>query len=493
MSEDDSVAPDPPVVIVGGGIAGCACALALAGRGEKVTLLEAADTLGGRVSSVRLKGFDRPIDNVQHTVFRTYERFLQLLATCEARDHIKLQKRTTLPYLEVDKGRISVIQSGSLPPPNHLSTSILNASFLGLGDKMAMQRAVKALRAMDEEQRRSLDEQIFIDWLFENGQTERAVIRFWNPLVRAALNIDSTEASAASAAFLFRRGLFGEPDAFDVGSFTTNLSQALAPNLRRTLARAGVEVRLSTPVTGLYREGGAVTGVTTRDGFTLALAVILCTPISATARLLTGAGASVASHEVADRLANLGTTALLGIHAFHEGPVLPQGTPFATCLEEPLIQMLFDRSAELDDGQRTGLPGHWISVPVSHADKYLDWDDELIQTEYERVVNTAFPDAPPLLDFRVVRINRATTALNPGAQRLRPNPLDAGEGVILGGDWIDIDWPTNLEGASRAGLTAAATLLEQRGNPDLRGWKHEQAWPDWPEAPRRGDEGWREW
>lgn len=481
------------MVVVGGGIAGCSCALALAGRGESVTLFEASANLGGRVSSVQLKGFERKIDNAQHAVFRTYERFLQLLATCEARDIVKLQKRTTLPYLEVEKGRISIIQSGGLPPPNHFSTSILNAGFLGLGDKMAMQRAVKAFRSMDDSHRRSLDEMTFEEWLLEHGQTERAINRFWGPLVRAALNINPNEASAASASFIFKRGLFGKADAFDVGSFTTDLSQALSPNLRKTLAAAGVDVKLSTSVTALFREAGIVTGVTTKDGIIPCETTILCTPISATARLLTGAGASVASHEVADRLANLGTTALIGIHAFHEGPVLPENIPFVTCIDEPLIQMLFDRSAELDDGQRGGLPGHWISAPVSHADPYLDWDDELIRNEYERVIQSAFPAAPSLTDFHVVRINRATTALRPGAQRLRPNPLDAGQGVILAGDWLDIDWPSTMEGASRAGLTGAAALLEKRGIKEFRDWNHEQAWPDWPEAPRRGAEGWREW
>jgi uncharacterized protein with NAD-binding domain and iron-sulfur cluster len=134
-----------------------------------------------------------------------------------------------------------------------------------------------------------------------------------------------------------------------------------------------------------------------------------------------------------------------------------------------------------------------MSVLVSYADPYLDWDDELIQNEYERVIETAFPQAPGIVSFHVIRNKHATTSLRIGAQRLRPDPLDAGEGVILGGDWIDIDWPSTMEGASRAGLTAAAALLEQRGNAEFRGWKHDSEWPDWPEAPRRGAEGWREW
>lgn len=484
---------DAPVVVVGGGIAGCACALALAGRGESVTLFEATDSLGGRFTSVKLPGIERGVDNSQQVVFRNYERFLQLLATCEARDVIRLHSQTRLPFLEVESGRISTIQSGNFPPPNHLATSILNASFLGIGEKMAMQKVVKAIARLDEQRTNRLDEITFLEWLQENGQTERTINRFWNPLARAAINIDAREASAASAIYILQRGLFGQADAFDVGSFTTDLSQALAPNLRKTLAAAGVEVRLSTPVTSLFREGGGVTGVSTKIGFTPASTVVLCTSISATARLLTGSGASVASHEVADRLASLATTARIGIHAFHEGPVLPEGAPFVTCLEEPLIQMLFDRSAELDDGQRSGLPGHWISAAVSHADAYLEWDDELIRTEYERVINTAFPDAPTLIEFHVVRIPRAATALRPGTQRLRPEPNDAGEGLLLGGDWLNIDWPTNLEGASRAGLTAAAALLEQRGNLEFAEWNHEKAWPDWPEAPGRGAEEWREW
>ena len=177
----------------------------------------------------------------------------------------------------------------------------------------------------------------------------------------------------------------------------------------------------------------------------------------------------------------------IGIHAFHEGPILPEGIPFVSCCDEPLIQMLFDRSGELDDGNRGGLPGHWICSPVSHADNYLQWDDELIRTEYQRVIDTAFPDSPALIDFHVVKINRSATSMKTGSQRLRPNPLDAGEGVILGGDWINIDWPSSLEASTRAGLVAAATYLRESGVRDFAEWNHEEKWPDWPNSAKKED------
>ena len=255
------------VVVLGGGIAGCASALALAGRGVNVTLLEASNRLGGRFNSIKISGLNRQNDSTQNVIFRTYSRFLQLLATCEVRDVVKLQDSTMLPFLEVGEGRISTIHSGKLPPPNHLTTAFLNASFLGLVDKMAMQKAVKAIQSTTEEQRRELDDLTFLQWLEDNGQSKRAIARFWNPIIRLALNINSAQASAASAIFLFNKAFFSQVDTFDVGCFTTDFTQAVSSALRRTLAAAGVEVHLSTSATSLFRESGKVTGVNTIDGF----------------------------------------------------------------------------------------------------------------------------------------------------------------------------------------------------------------------------------
>ena len=445
------------VIVVGAGLAGCSCAIALAGRGINVTLVEAGATLGGRVQSVSLRGIDREIDNCQHAAFRVYNRFLQLIGHCDAREILRIQSQTRLSYLEVDKGRISTLKSGKLPPPNHLAMSLLRAPFLSLKDKIAMQKAVKALQKMTEKERRNLD------------------------------------ASSSSAAFLFRKGLFSNTDSFDVVSFTGDLSGVLDPALRRTLSSVGVKLRTSSPVMEILSKDGVISGVSTRDEKIPADTVILCTPIKPTTRLLRGGNSSEINNSIADNLESIGNTTLMGLHAFHEGPVLPENTQFVTCIEEPLIQMLFDRTGELDEIQRAGLPGHWISVPVSFADPYLSMKDTEIRTEYERVVKTAFPNSPELIQFHVVRAKRATSALRPGTQRFRPNADDASSGIILGGDWLDTDWPSTMEGAVRGGLSAAAHLLAVSGDEQMNDWHHDMNWPDWPEPPRRGSKGWTEW
>jgi protoporphyrinogen oxidase len=54
---DSSSTAGPPVVVVGAGLAGLACAGELAAAGQQVLVLEAADAVGGRIRTDRVDGF----------------------------------------------------------------------------------------------------------------------------------------------------------------------------------------------------------------------------------------------------------------------------------------------------------------------------------------------------------------------------------------------------------------------------------------------------
>src|SRR4029453_4904295 len=86
--------PSPsPVVIIGGGFAGLSAAVELAGRGERVLLLERRPFLGGRAVSFadRVRG-DR-VDNGQHLMMGCYHRTLGFLGMIGALDKLKIQER----------------------------------------------------------------------------------------------------------------------------------------------------------------------------------------------------------------------------------------------------------------------------------------------------------------------------------------------------------------------------------------------------------------
>ena len=445
----------------------------------------------------------RTFDNCQHAAFRVYGRFMQLIERIDARDSIAIQPRTLLPFVDPDSGQIHSLRSGRLSPPNHLAESMLGFPFLSLGEKLGMRRCIKSLQRMTEQERIALDGTSFADWLADHRQSERAIRRFWGFFTLAALNLPAEEASAAQAAFLFREGLFGDADAFDVACFTKDLSKAIGTPSLQCLQTSGVDVRLTTQARALSFEEDRCVGVETKDGLIPAAAVVLATPHTLAARILANSeGAPQSASEVAGMLGSLETRALIGLHALHPERITPDGFTFAAVIDEPVIQMIFDRDSELDPEER--IDGQqWISIPVSGADPWLKRSDEKLKEDYLRVVKGIWPDACEPTSFHVIRSKRATFAPTPGQHSLRPAVDAVAEGLHLAGSYTATDWPSTMESAVRSGLVAAASVLcagsdgtldrTAGDDPDWSAWNHRNPWPDWGSNPRRGDSGWREW
>jgi phytoene dehydrogenase-like protein len=79
-------AADRDIVVVGGGLAGLACAAGLGKRGWKVTLLESRNRLGGRASSFRDAQTGEWLDNCQHVSLgccTNFTRFCELVGIAD--------------------------------------------------------------------------------------------------------------------------------------------------------------------------------------------------------------------------------------------------------------------------------------------------------------------------------------------------------------------------------------------------------------------------
>lgn len=484
------------VIVIGGGLAGISAALACSDAGRKVTLIEARSHLGGRVSSVKHPRQDWQLDNCQHACFRVYDRFLQLLGRANAQQSIKLQANTHLPFALPEKKVFSALTTGRLAPPNHMMGSMLSFPFLSMRDKLAMRKAVKALSKMDDQQMWQLDDTLFVDWLKQNGQTERAIDRFWAFFVLAALNISIQEASAAQACMLFKNGLFGAADAFDVGAFTSDLSDSIEPALSSALEEAGVKIIRNSTVKAVVIEKNVFTSVELKDQSLQCSDVIFATPHHITARILES---SVTKSKVPvleeigskiDKLCmdigRMEYRSLIGIHSFYRGDRVPKDFTFAVMVDQPLIQMVFNRNSELSSPIEEGV--QWVTVPVSAADEYLKMEDEEILQQLDKVLLQLWPENADIerIDHLIVRTPKATFAPTPGSAELRPKASFLGNNIAIAGCWTKTNWPSTMEGAVRSGLNAAAHILEIE-------WDCEKPWQQWPLRPQRGDAKWPIW
>ncbi len=475
------------VIVVGGGLAGVSCALALADAGKSVALIEARRFLGGRVASVEHPRLHFQMDNCQHAAFRIYSRFFQFLFRCNAQRAMKIQKKTVLPFFDPKTQKFASLKSGKLNPPNHMARSMLKFPFLGLKDKLAMRKIIKKLDKMTEEEIWSLDDISFYDWLIEHGQTFEAIERFWGFFILAALNIEVKEASAAQGCMLYKTGIFGSSDAFDVACFQHHLSHIFQSEILETLQDAGVNVELSSSVNSVEVDTKGECTVSTNRKTYHAQKVVLATPPHITRKLLGSSGSILTtSREKLETFEDIEYTALMGIHAFYRGEKVPKTFAFSAIIDEPLIQMVFNRNHELQEQIAPGI--QWISVPVSHADDFLNLNDEEMLVELERVLGKMFPETKDNLPVEtlVVRMPKATFAPRPGTARLRPKPDYIHSSVLLAGCYTATKWPSTMEGAVRSGCIAAAEILGQQWNPDSN-------WETWPSPPERKDDTIAEW
>src|SRR5207245_8626120 len=101
-------------VVVGGGLAGLAAALALVDSGHEVTLLEARPTLGGAVQTLPEREGDPrpPPDNGQHIALGCFTEYLGFLRDIDQAGSLR-RSRLSLPVID-ELGRTAVIRPSAL-------------------------------------------------------------------------------------------------------------------------------------------------------------------------------------------------------------------------------------------------------------------------------------------------------------------------------------------------------------------------------------------
>src|SRR5437660_158362 len=119
-------------VIVGAGLAGLAAAVALAGRGLRVTVLESRGRAGGRASSFTDAASGQLIDTCQHVSMGCCTNLAHFCRTVGIAHWLRPQP--CLYFMTPDR-RTSRFRADSWPAPFHLVRSFLGAHYLTAGEK----------------------------------------------------------------------------------------------------------------------------------------------------------------------------------------------------------------------------------------------------------------------------------------------------------------------------------------------------------------------
>jgi squalene-associated FAD-dependent desaturase len=444
------------VAVVGGGLAGLSAACALADAGYHVRLLERRPYVGGRASSYEHPGTGEVIDNCQHVLIGRCTNLIDLYRRLNALDAIRWYDHFT--FIEPG-GRRTLLQPSALPAPLHTSLAFLRAPAFSIADKLAIARGMSAFMTGIPE---DTDEN-FAHWLVRHGQTERAIQRFWHPVLVSALNEDLDRISIKYAGKVFRESFLLSPQAGRMGIPAVPLSDLYGRAIDYLQARGG-EVHLRTSIDALDPVDPTEpdTGWIIRSGdrtFT-ADAVVLALSFEALAALLPVLPRNVQSEQLASDLAQFEHSPITGIHLWFDREITE--LEHAVLLDST-IQWLFNKS-KLQPAHRDQ-QGSYIELVISSSKSLVPMQRQEIIDLALRELAQFFPEvnSARLEKAAVVKEVRATYSVRPLLDRVRPRAESPWPGIYLAGDFTATGWPSTMEGAVRSGYLAAEALTGASG------------------------------
>ena len=407
------------VYVIGAGLSGLSAAVAIAGKGRKVELIEAANQAGGRCRSYFDSTLGRTIDNGNHLVLSGNHATFDYLRAIGAERGLTGPNRAEFNFADLNTGKRWTITPNDGP----LAWWVLSktrrvpdtkpSDYLGMAGLMF---ANKRQRVQDATK-------------CEGALWDRLLDRF----LLAALNIKPEIGSAALAGAIVRETLAKGGRHYYPRIAEPHLASALVEPALAYLKARDATVRFGQRVRKLTLAPGRIAGFDVGEETQLGPkdSVVLAVPPWVAAELIPGLKTPT-DH-----------SAIVNAH-YLIAP--PKGVPAIVGLIGGTAQWVFAFSDR-------------VSVTVSGADQLVDLDRESLARTLWRDVAHVHGLSPELPPWQIVKEKRATFAATPEQDALRPNAATDYANLVLAGDWTQTGLPATIEGAIRSGHKAAQLAL----------------------------------
>ncbi len=455
---DGAEAVRTDVAIIGGGLAGLACAMGLRGSGLHVTLLEAGEALGGRARSWTDETTGDVVDIGPHILLSEYANLLRLLDLLGTRDRVVWQTDKLLTLLD---GRRTIdMRVRGLPAPMHLAPSLMKVPTLGLRDKLSNTAVTWRALRLEHGGLLALDEIDAARYLRGEGVSERLLAWFWATVCLAIMNVPVERCSAA-ALLGFYRQLVSHAD-YRIGFPAVGLGELFVPQARRVIEAGGVTIRTGTAVRSILASEDRCTGLALADGSVLdARFCIAAVPPQTLAELTPAAWRG---REVFRDLGAFQASPYVSTYVWFDRKVTRERFWARVWSPDQLNCDSYDLS-----NIRSGWSGRpsVIATNAIHSHRGQSMTDEAIVARTLQEIADFAPAAKraQVRHARVHRIPMGVPCPYPGTERLRPAAVSPLRGLLIAGDWTDTGVPACMEGAVRSGWLAAEAIWRGIGRP----------------------------
>jgi 15-cis-phytoene desaturase len=443
------------VIIIGGGLAGLACAVALSDRGQRVTVLERSPRLGGRAASWTDPATGDVIDTGPHVVHSEYRNMLALLDRLGTSRLICWQPDPVLTI--ATRPTPTRLRHRLLPPPLSFMPGMSGAPGLSTADLLSMTRLTWEVLHFGEEKMAGLDSISAQEFLQRQGVSERMIDWWWRFAAMVVTNVPLERCSAASLMRIHThlssyRGLH-------FGFAQVGLGELYEVQAARAIEAAGGKVMLSAEVQAIIGDGRAE-GVLLAGGNRLyGPHVVSAVPPQALAPLLP---ARWRAQMPFSQLGVFEPSPYISCYLWFDRKV---GMPrFISHLCSPgRLSYDFYDLGQIREGWADRPTVTASNIIYSHRAHELSDEEVVAATVRELAEFAPGASAAQLVHSRVHRIPMAIPCPVVGFEQARPAARTPFPGLLLAGDWTRTHLPCSMEGAVKSGWTAAEQVLAQTG------------------------------
>lgn len=446
------------VAIIGGGLAGVACALALEGSGLKVCIFERSPCLGGRAQSWADARTGDAIDLGPHIFLTEYRNMLAFLDSLGTRDRIAWETKRLIRLRE--NSRTTDMQLHRLPPPFHLLPSFAKVRSLSWRDKRSNWPMLRLAMCADEQVVRELDDITAAELLSKLKVTQRFIDWFWATACITVMNVPLEQCSAGALLRVFAQ-LIGRRE-YRIGFAACGLAELFAPAASQRIAHQGGDIYLKTAVRGLVIDGAQIKGIALADGTHL------------------NVGCCVAAVPPAELDALLpdewrSSSPFNHLRAFEPSPYVSVYLWFDCKVTREKFWAQIWNPARLNNDfyDLSNIRRGWehrssviaSNIIYSHRANALS-DTQIIERTVAEIAEAECCVLKARVEHAIVnRIPMAIPCPSPGLEAKRPGSTTAIRGLLLAGDWTRTGLPSCMESAVYSGWSAAEELWRSLGRP----------------------------